>query len=303
MKKKYQVFVSSTYEDLKDERKIVTQALLEANCIPAGMELFPASSLEQWEIIKKVIDDCDYYLVMIAGRYGSINKAERKRSGKIISYTEMEYNYAKETGKPIIAFIHRNPDKLSAEKCETTRVGRDRLKKFRNEASTGRTVRYWSNKDELKSDIILSMQNLIRDVPTQGWVKSDSVTNPADIPTSSSDFYTGQWKSTTYMNNGTEIDKEDILNLYYDGYTGMIRGIIDRITPEDQNQRKWNCIGCVVGESIVIMYYSQQMRSVGCGLVRHYHNLLYKGSYLRYNYGTRKIECIKLTMQKVEDNE
>lgn len=72
MQKKYQVFVSSTYQDLIDERKEVTQALLESNCIPTGMELFPASSRMQWEIIKSVIDDCDYYLLILAGRYGSL---------------------------------------------------------------------------------------------------------------------------------------------------------------------------------------------------------------------------------------
>ena len=53
MQVKYQVFVSSTYEDLIDERKEVTQAILEANCIPAGMELFPASNKSQWEFIKR----------------------------------------------------------------------------------------------------------------------------------------------------------------------------------------------------------------------------------------------------------
>ena len=42
MDKRYQVFVSSTYTDLMDERKSVTQTLMELDCIPAGMELFPA---------------------------------------------------------------------------------------------------------------------------------------------------------------------------------------------------------------------------------------------------------------------
>ena len=68
---KYQVFVSSTYDDLIDERKEITQAILEADCIPAGMELFPASNKPQWEFIKSVIDESDFYLVIVAGRYGS----------------------------------------------------------------------------------------------------------------------------------------------------------------------------------------------------------------------------------------
>lgn len=42
MDKRYQVFVSSTFTDLKEERKHVIQTLMEMDCIPAGMELFPA---------------------------------------------------------------------------------------------------------------------------------------------------------------------------------------------------------------------------------------------------------------------
>ncbi|MBA5982574.1 DUF4062 domain-containing protein, partial [Pseudomonas sp. MD195_PC81_125] len=68
MEKRYQVFVSSTYTDLMEERKSVTQTLMEMDCIPAGMEMFPATDEEQWVFIKKVIDDCDYYLLIVGGR-------------------------------------------------------------------------------------------------------------------------------------------------------------------------------------------------------------------------------------------
>jgi len=50
MDKRYQVFVSSTYADLREER---------GKGIPSGMELFPAADEEQWAFIKRVIDDCD----------------------------------------------------------------------------------------------------------------------------------------------------------------------------------------------------------------------------------------------------
>jgi hypothetical protein len=101
MDKRYQVFVSSTYQDLKEERQEVIQALLELDCIPAGMELFPAADDDQWTLIKKVIDDCDYYIVIVGGRYGSL-------SATGISYTQMEYEYAVSQGKPAIGFIHRD---------------------------------------------------------------------------------------------------------------------------------------------------------------------------------------------------
>lgn len=87
MDKRYQVFVSSTFLDLQEERQEVMQALLELDCIPSGMELFPAANEDQWSLIKKVIDDCDYYIVVLAGRYGSVGPDG-------YSYTEMEYRYA-----------------------------------------------------------------------------------------------------------------------------------------------------------------------------------------------------------------
>ena len=88
MDKRYQVFLSSTYTDLKEERQKLIHALMEMDCIPAGMELFPAADEEQFEFIKRIIDDCDYYIVIVGGRYGSL-------AGGGISYTEKEYEYAK----------------------------------------------------------------------------------------------------------------------------------------------------------------------------------------------------------------
>jgi hypothetical protein len=65
---RYQVFVSSTYLDLKDARQEVLHALLDLDCIPAGMELFAASSEEQFEYIKREIDDSDYYVLILGWR-------------------------------------------------------------------------------------------------------------------------------------------------------------------------------------------------------------------------------------------
>ena len=56
MDKRYQVFVSSTFKDLQDERQEIMQALLELDCIPSGMELFPAANEDQWSLIKKVMN-------------------------------------------------------------------------------------------------------------------------------------------------------------------------------------------------------------------------------------------------------
>ena len=87
MKKLYQIFISSTLADLKEERKLVMQAVLERKSFPAGMELFPAKEKRQFEYIKQVIDDSDYYLLIIGARYGSLDEDQ-------VSFTEKEYDYA-----------------------------------------------------------------------------------------------------------------------------------------------------------------------------------------------------------------
>jgi len=87
-KRKLQVFVSSTFIDLKEERQTAVQAILEAGHIPVGMELFIARDESQWDIIKEWIDESDVYMLIIGGRYGSIEP----KSGK--SYTHLEYEYA-----------------------------------------------------------------------------------------------------------------------------------------------------------------------------------------------------------------
>lgn len=173
MDKRYQVFVSSTFEDLQDERKVVIQALLESDCIPAGMELFPASNEEQWSLIKDVINDCDYFLLIIGGRYGSTNK-----DGK--SYTQMEYEYAKEVGKPMIAFIHKNPDAIPSGKSEKTAKGKKSLAEFKN-AVKGFIVKYWENPNELAAEVVTSLHKLVKKFPAEGWVKAGSAIDESSI--------------------------------------------------------------------------------------------------------------------------
>jgi Domain of unknown function (DUF4062) len=167
MEKRYQVFFSSTYTDLQAERQQVMQALLELDCIPSGMELFPAADEDQWSLIKQVIDDCDYYVVIIGGRYGSVGK-----DGK--SFTQMEYEYAVSKNKPILAFLHKNPGLIPAEKSEETSEGRVKLKGFRDLAEK-KMCKYWSTPEELGSVVSRSLIKTMKSKPAVGWVRADLV--------------------------------------------------------------------------------------------------------------------------------
>jgi len=167
-KRRYQVFVSSTFNDLIEERKHVMQALLETKCIPAGMELFPAASMEQMKLIQGVIDDCDYYLVIVGGKYGS-----RGPSG--LSYTEMEFDYAVSAKKPILAFFHSDIKKLAGEKLEESDEARKKLAAFTEKIKHQRLCRAWNTADGLASAIKTAIIHAIETNPKPGWVRADSV--------------------------------------------------------------------------------------------------------------------------------
>lgn len=167
MEKMYQVFISSTFEDLQEERLKILNTLLSFSCIPAGMELFSAASEEQFEYIKKVIDQVDYYILIVAGRYGSIAK-----DGK--SYTEKEFDYAKKSGIPILAFLHNNPENLPSKYTEQTDIGKAKLMKFKEKVCKDRMVAFWDNSDELATKIIAGLQEEIYHHPQNGWVRAEN---------------------------------------------------------------------------------------------------------------------------------
>lgn len=166
MDKRYQVFISSTYADLKEERSKVMQTIMSLNCIPAGMELFPASNAEQFEFIKKVINDCDYYILIVGGRYGSLSEDG-------ISYTEKEFDYAKQQGLPILAFLHSDMDSIPLGKSEKDPVKREMLNSFRDKVSTGRLIKFWKTPEELVGQVATSLSITIIQHPAVGWVRSN----------------------------------------------------------------------------------------------------------------------------------
>lgn len=170
--RRYQVFVSSTYMDLIEHRQTVMKALMQVDAIPAGMELFPALDADAWTLIERVIDQSDYYIVIIGGKYGSVGEDG-------VSYTEKEYDYAASKGKPIAAFLHAAPDELAVMNSETDVSLRQKLEMFRQKARK-RLCKFWRNPDELTIAVLTSYHHLTNANPTEGWMRSGKVKTGAD---------------------------------------------------------------------------------------------------------------------------
>jgi len=167
MDKKHQVFVSSTYIDLIDERKELVQALLELDCIPAGMEMFPASNEDQWSLIKRVIDECDYYVLIIGNRYGSLSE-----NG--VSYTEKEYDYAVATGVPTLSFIHSEPENVAIKNSELDADKRAKLDAFKIKVQK-KLVKYYNSPEDLGGKVSRALVQLISRVDRPGWIRGDAL--------------------------------------------------------------------------------------------------------------------------------
>lgn len=166
MEKRYQVFISSTFADLEEERKGIMEAIIELDCFPAGMEMFPATDTEQFEYIKSIIDESDYYVLVIAGRYGSLAEDG-------ISYTEKEFDYAKEKGIPILAFVKKDIESIPANKTDQDPKKKRKLTSFRNKALKGRVGHFWDNANDLKYKIHSSLSKEFKTHPRSGWIKGN----------------------------------------------------------------------------------------------------------------------------------
>lgn len=173
MDKKYQIFVSSTFIDLKEERQAVLKAVQEAEYIPSGMEMFPATDEEQFNFIKRIIDNCDYYVVIIAGRYGSL-------APDGISYTEKEYDYAVSKGIRVLAFV-RNEHEIEEKNKDADPAQSQRLAQFKTKVQTGRVARPWNNKQDLVYSVIISLNKEVSEHPAIGWVRANQVLSSENL--------------------------------------------------------------------------------------------------------------------------
>jgi hypothetical protein len=153
--KRYQVFVSSTSEDLKAERQRVWETLVSLEYIVSGMEAFPATNDSQFEYIKQQIQQSDYYILIIAGRYGSM-------ADQSLSFTEREFDFAQELGIPSLVFPIRDINSVALAKTDQNQTKLEKLQAFRTKASKNRLCHYWETADELSLGIVKALQTAIK---------------------------------------------------------------------------------------------------------------------------------------------
>jgi len=172
MNSKLQVFISSTYQDLIMERQAAVEAILKSGNIPAGMKLFIAGDKSQWEVIQRWISDSDIYMIILGGRYGSIEP----NSG--LSYTELEYDFAVNSGKPYFAIVIDKDALEGKVKAFGSSVlekdNPDKLKSFRTKVLNKMSSFFADHKD-VKLAVLETVPQLASEYELKGWVRATEI--------------------------------------------------------------------------------------------------------------------------------
>ncbi len=129
------------------------------------MEFFPTANDTQRDVIKHNIEECDYYIVIVAGRY-------RSPSSEGISYTQKEYEYAVSENIPVVAFLHKEPGKILLEKSKENKETRKKLEAFRSFREK-RLCQYWTTADDLAGKVLAGLDKLRKAKPGAGWIRAD----------------------------------------------------------------------------------------------------------------------------------
>ena len=133
------------------------------------MEFFTAIDEGQMQFIERVIDESDYYVLLLGARYGSLDSEG-------ISYTEREYDYAVKQGKKVIALIHKNPDKIEFGKTDKDDELYRKFMAFRQKViDAKRLVAFWEDTTELVVNFQSSLIQTIQIYPAIGWMRGDSL--------------------------------------------------------------------------------------------------------------------------------
>jgi len=168
MDKRYQVFRQLHLHgfDSGTQRSDAGSSGIEMHA--GGDGTVSSSKRDAVELDQKVIDESDYYIVIVAGRYGTISKDTGQ------SYTEMEYRYAVDNNKPVIGFLHEDISAVPAKFVDQNPKVRKKLQAFR-EFVACRLCKMYNSASDLGAKVSRSLTQLREQHPATGWVRADAI--------------------------------------------------------------------------------------------------------------------------------
>lgn len=173
----YRVFISSTYEDMKEYRDAASEALTNVEAVPMGMERFTASTQPVIDKCFEELRQCQFCVCLLGFRYGSLYKD----SG--LSYSELEFNEAERLGIPTLVFIRSGS--ISSDKIDISDLSRlDKYKKKLQSSASNRLTANFTTPEDLRDKLTRALQDEFKRKKDQNATSDDN--NPAGNTTSKS---------------------------------------------------------------------------------------------------------------------
>ena len=171
-RKHYTVFVSSTFEDMRDIRAAVLGRLYSTeDFMPIGMENFMASNSSQLDYIRERLNDTDIYVLLLGGRYGTLTPRGDR------SYTHEEYEMAKANPDVrVLSFVCKHPENLPAERRWRNDDEHDRLMEFTKEVESDKMVKTWAvdaDPERIAGDVYQSLVDETKKGTMRGWTRGE----------------------------------------------------------------------------------------------------------------------------------
>jgi len=139
------VFLSSTYLDLVEHRKVSIEQIIRRKMIFIGMEHFGADPNNHPPANKIVeeVNKADIYIGIFGVRYGSIDPATG------ISMTELEYQQAKSSNMRMLLYLIKDTANVKVSDLEKDPIKEDKLEKLKTEIKATKTVYLFETAEDL----------------------------------------------------------------------------------------------------------------------------------------------------------
>ncbi len=160
--KRYQVFITTSGSEMQPERIVLSQTLVGMGFFSWGLEQRTPLSTA---FARRQIDDCDYVVILLGSQYG-----EQSVSG--VGYMHLEYIYAVTKQKPVIVFMHSDPEARDPSLHDATPQLREKFQEFRKllQTDVDQVFSYRTLRD-LEMAVRLNMPQMLERYPVTGWVR------------------------------------------------------------------------------------------------------------------------------------
>jgi len=155
------IFISSTFSDLIEERKVVHETIRKMGYEHIWMEDFAANSKHPRDVCLGKVQECDALILLLGSSYGS---SRDEKTG--LSYTHLEYRTAGEKHIPVLAFIKKQ-EHGRWESAETDEEARKHHIEFKDDVEQSVIRKSFSSLTELEKVIQEAIHNHARE---HGWI-------------------------------------------------------------------------------------------------------------------------------------